>query len=50
MAENTGQRRARPMPLRNTMASSNGGLIRSSTMAAHSSTATSAIHSWVKRK
>ena len=50
MAENTGQRIARPMPFKNVRASSIGALIQSDRIATHSSSATTATQSWVKMK
>ena len=47
MAENTGQRSARPMPLANVSASSKGAVIRSSATAAQSTTATPASQNCV---
>ncbi|MDT4847346.1 hypothetical protein FQZ97_813980 [compost metagenome] len=50
MAENTGQRIAMPMPLTNVSASSRAGVIAPRKMKALRIDATTATHSWVKRK
>ena len=50
MAANTGQRIARPMPLKKVSASSSGGVIALKTTARHSSTATPAIQNCVMMK
>ncbi len=50
MAENTGQRSARPMPLKKIRPSSSGGVMRSLSTAAHNSRATVATQSWVQKK